>query len=105
MGNPDAALMRGMLDTALYMWDPQTVLLDLSALEYRWGDAIESVFKGPNGRTPTVVLVGPNCRNALSTLEHGESSVQDIVDNDEFFEDVTEALEKLRMKRTAANNP
>ena len=103
-GNPDAAFMRGMLDTAIDLWDPQTVILDLTELAYVSGDAIESVFKGPDSSTPTVVVVGPKCRKALSTLEHGENSEQDIVDHNEFFESVTEALEKLKEKRTAANN-
>lgn len=93
-GDPDAKLMKGIIDTAIGIWSPQSILLDLTDFEYVWGDYIEYIFDSPERQT-VVTVVGSKCREALSTLLKGVSSREDIIDNERFFESREAALERL----------
>jgi hypothetical protein len=97
-GNPDAGLIKGIIATGISVFDPFSVLIDLTDLEYNWGDALDLSFEGTESTT-TVVLVSDKCRRAMSTLFHGINTVNDIVDNDFFFDDFDNALNKLISKK------
>ncbi len=96
-GNPDARLMKGVIDTAIDMMPCRSVLLDLTEFEYSWGDSIETIFDQPQS-LPLVSVVGPRCRQRLSTLLKDEGSGSDIVDNDTFFDSKEDALSALKRK-------
>jgi len=90
-GNPDAALMWGVLKTACELWYPRAVIIDLRDFEYNWGDKIEMVFDAPGDATLAIV-VGEKCRDALSTLEYGLDTDKDITESKYFFDSLEEAL-------------
>lgn len=96
-GDPDAIFMRGIINCAVDLWSPQSVLLDLSDFEYIWGDYIDYIFDEPN-KKPLVTVIGPKCREALSTLVNGLYAKKDIVDNKSFFESREQAYESLQNK-------
>lgn len=102
-GDIDAKLIKGTMNTAVDIWEPNTVLLDLTDFQYNWGDYIDYIFDGPDRKKPFAIVVGPKCRQALSTLIYGIKSGRDIVDNKDFFDNLDKALERLEMEKTAAN--
>jgi hypothetical protein len=64
-GNPDARFMTGIVDTAINVWQPKTVLIDISECIYQWGDGIVSLFKE---RHPVKIafLLSEKCKPALT---------------------------------------
>jgi hypothetical protein len=87
--------MRGAIQMGVEVWDPFSVLIDLRDLRYEWGDNMDSVFSA-SGLKKTAILVSDKNRRALSTLSFGLRTEEDIVDNDLFFDDLEQALEKIR---------
>jgi hypothetical protein len=72
-GNSDAAFMYAMGKAALAAWEPSAVILDLSDLEYEWGDMLIMVLDigGDQYRDaifPTALVVGPKCEEAVRSL-------------------------------------
>jgi len=96
-GSPDAGLIKGIIKTGVSVFDPFSLLIDLSDLEYNWGDNLDLSFEAAEPTT-TVVLVGEKCRRAMSTLYNGINTDKDIVDNEFFFDNFDKALEKLKSK-------
>jgi hypothetical protein len=102
-GNPDAAFMRGVLQTACRLWWHTAVIIDLSDLEYHWGDRIEMLFN-PLENAILAIVVGPKCRKALSTLVFGLDTDRDITEHKQFFDSLEQAFEytqKLIVKKFA----
>jgi len=97
-GRPDSGLIKGTITTGLCVFDPFSLLIDFTNLEYNWGDNFDLLFAETVG-TDTVILVGNKCRQAMSTLNFGINTDKDIVDNDLFFDDFNKALEKLKDKK------
>ncbi|MCA9688413.1 MAG: hypothetical protein KC636_02310 [Myxococcales bacterium] len=72
-GSPDAAYMAVVAAAALARATPDVLVLDLRALDYRWGNSILGVFvdvaeadrEYPVG---LVLATSPRCRPALATL-------------------------------------
>jgi len=96
-GDSDAGFIKGIIKTGVSVFDPFSLLIDLTDLEYNWGDYFDLSFE-ETGHTSTVVLVSEKCRRALSTLSFGINTDKDIVDNNFFFDDINKALEKLKEK-------
>ena len=96
-GSPDAGLIKGIVKTGVSVFDPFSLLIDLSDLEYNWGDNLDLSFEEAEP-TRTVVLVGEKCRRAMSTLYYGINTEKDIVDNEFFFDNFDKAFEKLTTK-------
>lgn len=96
-GNSDAGLIKGIVTTGLSVFDPFSLLIDLTDLEYNWGDNFDLSFEETEPTT-TVILVGEKCRRAMSTLTFGIDTYKDIVDNNFFFDDFDKAIEKLKNK-------
>jgi len=97
-GSPDAGLIKGIVTTGISVFDPFSLLIDLSDLKYDWGDNLGLYFAEAESTT-TVVLVGEKCRRAMSTLAFGLGTDKDIVDNEFFFDIYEKALEKLINKQ------
>ncbi|MEO8406103.1 MAG: hypothetical protein ABI480_15955 [Chitinophagaceae bacterium] len=93
-GHPDAGLISGIFKLGVEVFDPFSVLVDISGLEYEWGDDLNLIFPDDNCAN-IVVLVGNKCRRAISTLLFGLDTDKDIVDNDYFFDDFDKAISKL----------
>src|SRR6266542_6733267 len=66
-GDPDAGLIKGIIKTGVSVFDPFSVLIDLTDFEYNWGDNLDLSFEEAEP-TKAVVLVGGKCRQAMSTL-------------------------------------
>jgi hypothetical protein len=96
-GRADAGFIKGIVTTGIAVFDPFSVLIDLSDLVYEWGDNLDVDFE-ETGNTRTAVLVGSGCRRAMSTLCFGVDTTKDIVDNSMFFDEEEKALEKLRKR-------
>lgn len=86
--------MWGLLKTAIKLWNPRAVIIDLHDLEYSWGDRMDEVFDAPENK-PLAIVVGPKNRKALSTLRLGLSTKEDVVDNKFFFDSREKALKYL----------
>lgn len=93
-GSPDAGLIKGIIKTGLSVFDPFSVVIDLTMLEYTWGDNLDLSFEETDS-TKTVVVVGDKCRKGMSSLMFGINSNKDIVDNNFFFDDFEKALSSL----------
>lgn len=96
-GSPDAGLIKGIVKTGLSVFDPFSLLIDLSDLKYDWGDNLDLSFE-ETAYTKIVILVGEKCRRALSTLSYGMHTDKDIVDNEFFFDSFDKAIDKLKSK-------
>lgn len=89
-GRSDAAYIKGIVELANGLLNPHMVVVDLSDLNYEWGDNMDLEFSLSD--IPVAVVVGPRNRNALSTLTFGINSKKDIVDNVYYFGDVQSAI-------------
>ena len=75
-GNGDASYMQAMTLSALAGYSCEAIVVDLQQLDYRWGDALLSVFqdiyqfKNDPGEPsfPAVVVTSESCRLALLSL-------------------------------------
>jgi hypothetical protein len=96
-GSADAGLISGIVATGVSVFDPFSLLIDFTDLEYNWGDNFNLSFEDANS-TSTVILVGDKCRRGMSTLAYGTGTDKDIVDNDFFFDNFDKAIAKLKSK-------
>ena len=99
-GNSDAKFMYAKGCFGLAAIEPLGVLIDLSELEYEWGDMLDLVFD--IGRTqyinepfPTALIVGEKCSNAIGTLIHGEKSSKPAIAEEWIFNEFDKAWEYL----------
>lgn len=109
-GNPDAAFMTAMGKAGLEAFDATGLLLDLSELDYRWGDMLDLVLAlgddppGPLARLfgerprPRAVLVGPRCRVAIGTLLFGLADPRDPTEREGYFDRLEDAWAWLGAK-------
>jgi hypothetical protein len=97
-GDDDAILIRGMIRAADDLWKPQSLLIDLREFQYDWGDYIDIVIDNGEITKHTAVIVGPKCREALSTLLYGLGTEKDFVDNIDHFDDIELAIASLKSR-------
>jgi hypothetical protein len=91
-GNPDAAYMSAMSAAAVDYWQPEGTVLDLSELQYDWGDLIETALGPREGHAPHAVVVGPKSRRALATLMFGLDTTKDATDHEGYFDNLDVAI-------------
>lgn len=96
-GRADAGLIKGIVDTGVFMFKPSSVLIDFSDLEYNWGDNIDMDFEEIKP-TRFVILVSEKCRTGLSSLLFWLNTDKDIVDNKLFFDNFEEAISELKKR-------
>jgi len=90
-----ARLIGIAIRSGIEFWNPITVLIDYSDLEFNGGDEFERTYDSvESDYTRTAVLVGPLCRKAMNKLAWEEED-KDIVDNSFFFDDADKAIAKL----------
>ena len=91
-GRPDACFIHGMTETALRIWIPEALILDLTELSYRWGDEMDWVIGVGEDRCMHRAVVGSEkCLPALGTLIHGEGSTRSATDEENIFDDMEPA--------------
>jgi hypothetical protein len=91
-GNDDADFMVAIGNAGIHAFGPHAIITDLSALSYEWGDMMGSVIDiGHDRRTPTALVVGSKCRQAIGTLCFGENSTNDACERESIFDSLNEA--------------
>lgn len=96
-GDDDSHLISVIVSAAVHFWVPKYVIIDLSDLDYKSGDEFEKIYDSvDDDDIQTVVLVGEKCRKAMTHLYFGTEAGKDIVDKNFFFDDLDEAISKLR---------
>src|SRR5262245_46357125 len=100
-GNSDATFMRAASAAGVEAFFPDAVIFDFTRLKYVWGDMLESVYStAPNlpgeAKQRFAVLVGPECREAVRTLELGEFSSEPLSSIPWAHETLESACEYLR---------
>ena len=96
-GNPDSEYMYGIILTASRVWHPRAVVIDISDLEYQWGDEFERIYS-VIGVQLWAIVVSDKCRRAMSTLEFGINTKKDITELENFFDNMQDALEYINLK-------
>ena len=98
-GAPDAHFIHGIAQTAIAMWHPAAVILDLREFAYVWGDEMDLVLgAGSDRRVPTAVVGSDACLPAIGTLIHGINSKQPATDAENIFDSIEEAWKYVRKK-------
>lgn len=94
-GNSDATYMVAIGNACIKAIDPDAVILDLSELDYQWGDRMAAVMDiGGSDRDmpfPLAIVVGPKCREAIGTLCFGVNSKTDVCQHEHIFDDLADA--------------
>ena len=90
-GNPDAAYMRAIVGLGCDLWWHRGLVIDLSALQYDWGDMIESAFDHPS-KLPVAIVVGPLSARALATLWYGEDTDRLATEQEGVFDSLQDAI-------------
>lgn len=99
-GNVDADFIFERTEAAIRERSPKAVLVDMSTLEYEWGDMMDRVLDIGKGDIqtrgiPTAFVIGPKCAPALGTLIHGEDSTEPATTENNIFDDFEKAREWL----------
>ena len=105
-GNRDATYMHAMTRAACEILNPDGLIVDFSALTYRWGDLLGKVLNVPTRwaslkKPPFAVVEGAHCKDALRSLLLGDLG-WDEKDLDWVFDDVERARDFVG-RRIAAN--
>jgi hypothetical protein len=96
-GKSELGYMIGNYELGMAVWGPFKVVIDISGVEYEWGDDME-ILLDISDRKSSVMIVGNKNKKAISTLIFGMDTEKDIVDNKFFFEDLERGIEKLKRK-------
>ena len=97
-GNPDAMFIASMARAAVFNWGPSGVILDLSQLDYKWGDNMEEVLNVPQWAgfdIPFAVLVGAESREAIASLKFGVETKKQATEVEGYFDTLAAAIEYL----------
>ncbi len=95
-GKPDLRFMVGMTKTAVAIWQPAALVVDLSELRYEWGDDLADLVSPSVAGKKTAVVVGPKCARAIATLLWGTSTQREAAEADFIFESVETAWQAVR---------
>ena len=96
-GAPDAAFIRGLTHTAIEVWRPAAVVLDLSELHYEWGDEMDLLFDvGADQHVKSAIVVGPDCTKAIATLMWGVDTTRPATEAENIFDNLEEAWAYVR---------
>ncbi len=85
-GRADAHYILGVTKTAIDIWQPAAVVLDLSELRYEWGDEMDWLLP-PALDVPAAVVVGPHCAPAIATLMWGLKTTRAATEAEFVFDD------------------
>ena len=102
-GNGDAQYMFAKGEYGLNCYEPMAAILDLSEIEYEWGDMMDLVINiGSNqymdAEFPVALVIGEKCSEAIGTLIHGTDSKESATTKDWIFDDFESAWEFVEEK-------
>ncbi len=97
IGKSELGYMTGNYELGKAVWRPFKIVIDISDVEYEWGDDMELLLDISDPKS-SVIIVGKKNRKAISTLMFGMDTEKDIVDNKFFFDDLEMGIEKLKRK-------
>ena len=111
-GNGDAQYMYAKGEYGLNCFRPSAVILDLSEIEYEWGDMMDLVFdigsnQYVNAEFPIALIIGEKCSEAIGTLIHGIDSKELATTEEWIFDNFELAwtfVEEKIEKRTKHNS-
>lgn len=91
-GNGDAQYMYAKGEYGLNCYEPMAAILDLSEIEYEWGDMMDLVFNiGSNqyidAEFPIALVIGEKCSEAIGTLIHGIERKESATTEEWIFDD------------------
>lgn len=102
LGAPDAFFIQGITQTALGVWRPAALILDLRELSYTWGDNMEEVLGSRGEINVPVAIVGSKlCLPAIGTLIqqfHPAGSKKSATDLAHIFDNMENAWEYVHSK-------
>ena len=101
-GSSDAHHIRGMMAYAQERFYHQYWILDLSELDYEWGDEMDLIL-GINefeGIEHVATVLGKNCIAAIATLSGLDKKPEDLLAEEGNFENLDEAHKYLLTKIT-----
>jgi len=89
-GATDAKFLDSMMVAFQRAWHAESLIVDLSGLDYQWGDQMDFIFDvgyelPSRCHKPLAIIVGDGCRDALKTLSpedferHCVESLEDAV--------------------------
>ncbi len=102
-GNEDARYMFAKAQYGLNCIEPAGVILDLSDVDYVWGDMMELVFsvgmnQYENVELPLTIIIGSKCQKAIGTLIYGIDSKELATSKDCIFDNFEQAWEFVEKK-------
>lgn len=95
-GNGDAQYMNACLNMAKSLYDYRALIIDLTQLDYQWGDMIDQIFpKTTDDYDIEVMVIGKKCQKAIHSL------IEMDWDNDEalrsrLFKNIDDAVAYIR---------
>jgi hypothetical protein len=104
-GNSDAQFMVAMLKAAVWAWEPEACIIDLSELHYEWGDMMDAVlgFSDDVLQVQPVSVAGPLCSKAVSTLIQGLDGKAEFTAEDFVYKSMDEAFVQIEQQLFEAN--
>jgi len=104
-GNDDAQFMYAKGEYGINSYEPMGAILDLTELEYEWGDMMDLVFSiGSDSEFPIVIVIGEKCQKAFGTLIHGIDSKEPATTTDWIFDDFEIAWKHIEEKLEEQRN-
>lgn len=99
-GNPDARYMYAMAQAGSAAFDVFGLVLDCTALSYRWGDKLDLVLAsgyaaGLGEPLHLALVVGPDCAPAVATLVWGPNASRQATEKEWIFDTVPQAVTYL----------
>ena len=96
-GKTELGYMTGNYELGKAIWRPFKIILDISNVEYEWGDDMELLLDISDPKS-SVIIVGDKNRKAISTLIYGIDTKKDIVDNKFYFDNLEKGVQELKRK-------
>lgn len=98
-GNSDAQYMFAMGEFGAKLYEPFGIIIELSQLEYNWGDLLEKVFNiGVENDIHNVVIIGEKCKTGIGTLINGINDTSLATETEWIFDNYKEAKKYLEQK-------
>jgi uncharacterized protein with HEPN domain len=103
-GHADACYMLGVTKTAVDIWGPAALILDLSELRYEWGDEMDWLLP-PAVHIPAAVVVGPHSATAIATLMWGVDTTRHATEAEFVFDNLEAAWRYVREQKETGQSP
>lgn len=97
-GNGDAQYMYACLNMAKSLYDYRALIIDLTQLDYQWGDMIDQIFpKTTDDYDIEVMVIGKKCQKAIHSLIEMDWGNDEAL-RSRIFDNVADALAFIKHK-------